>query len=114
MTDEEVKEVEAKPKTAEEQANLKILLHRTPEGVGASGDIRGRFKYEIVSLPKHMYPNQAPAASTTPHRLRLNLPRLMGPRPWGGEVGQGKLIQHQGCSLVHAYSLKHHHNTPHH
>ena len=57
-SDEEVKKVEAQHKTAEEQANLKILFHRTPEGIWASGDIRGRFKYEIVSLPKHMYPNQ--------------------------------------------------------
>ena len=36
-TDDEVKEVEAQPKTAAELANLKILFHRTPEGVGASG-----------------------------------------------------------------------------
>ena len=31
--DEEVKEVAAQPKTAEELANLKIIFHRTPEGV---------------------------------------------------------------------------------
>ena len=57
-SDNEVKELEGQSKTAEEQVDLKILFHRTPEGVGASGDIRGKFKYEIVSLPKHMYPNQ--------------------------------------------------------
>ena len=33
-SDEEVKEVEAQPKTSEEQADLKILFHRTPVGVG--------------------------------------------------------------------------------
>ena len=51
-SDEKVKEVESKPKIAEEQAELKILFHRTPERVGASGDMRGKFKYEIVSLPQ--------------------------------------------------------------
>ena len=50
--------MEAQPKTAAELANLKILFHRTPEGVGASGDIRGKFQYEIVPLPRHMYQNQ--------------------------------------------------------
>ena len=38
-SDEEVVEVAAQPKTAEELANLKIIFHRTPEGVGASADI---------------------------------------------------------------------------
>jgi hypothetical protein len=61
-SDEEVKEVAAQPKTAEELANLKIIFHRTPAGVGASADVRGKYKYEIVSLPKHMYPNQFRAA----------------------------------------------------
>ena len=56
-SDEDVKVVEAQPKTAAELANLKILFHRTPEGVGASGDIRGKFQCEIVPLPRHMYPN---------------------------------------------------------
>ena len=38
-SDEEVTEVAAQPKTAEELANLKIIFHRTPEGVGASADV---------------------------------------------------------------------------
>ena len=44
-SDVEVKEVEAQPKTASELANHKILFQRTPEGVGASGDSRGKFQY---------------------------------------------------------------------
>ena len=51
-SDNEVKELEGQSKTAEEQVDLKILFHRTPERVGASGDMRGKFKYEIVSLPQ--------------------------------------------------------------
>ena len=48
----------AQPKTTEELANLKIIFHRTPEGVGGSADVRGKFKYKILSFPNHMYPNQ--------------------------------------------------------
>ena len=44
VKDDSDEEVEAQPKTAEEQANLKILFHRTPKGVWASGDIGGKFK----------------------------------------------------------------------
>ena len=56
-SDEEVTEVAAQSKTGEEPANLKIIFLRTPEGVRASADVRGKFKYKL-SLPKHMYPNQ--------------------------------------------------------
>ena len=38
--DKEMKEVESQPKTAAELANLKILFHRTPEGIGAR--LKGR------------------------------------------------------------------------
>ena len=50
--EEEVKEVEAPAKTVEE---LKIRFHRTP--MGASGDIRGKYEYEIVRIQCRMYPN---------------------------------------------------------
>ena len=47
-----------KPKTAAELANLKIWFPRTPAGVGASGDICGKYEYKLVKLPHHIYPNQ--------------------------------------------------------
>ena len=49
-----IEEATAGVKTVEEKATLRTLFHRTPEGVGASGDVRGKFKYELVKLPKHM------------------------------------------------------------
>ena len=58
-TDDEVKEVEAQPKSASDFANLRILFHRTPEGVGANGDIHGKHAFKIVKLPRHMYPTNS-------------------------------------------------------
>ena len=58
LGDDSDEDVKAQPKIAAELANLKILLHRTPEGVRASGEIRQTFQYEIVPLPRHMYQNQ--------------------------------------------------------
>ena len=54
QAEEEVQEVEAPARTAKE---LKIRFNRTPKGVGASGDIRGKYENEIVHLPRRMYPN---------------------------------------------------------
>ena len=46
-------EEEAPVKSKEE---LKIRFHRTPKGHWASGDMRGKFPYELVKLPHNKYP----------------------------------------------------------
>ena len=43
-SEEEVTEVAAEDKTVQEKATLRTLFNRTPEGVGASQDVRGKFK----------------------------------------------------------------------
>ena len=63
-SEEEVTEVAAEVKTVEEKATLRTLFHRTPEGVKASQDVRGKFKYELVKLPAQAHVSETVQGGT--------------------------------------------------